>query len=266
MFLHCPLHTDVIPQDRAPAHQHARGGQIHQPVEDGQRVVVERKEAQEHERRKQRHAHVRGAPAGRPQEDLGRLTLQREAVEHTRARKQALVAAAPGAGDDDGVDQAGDRADPRGAGRDDEGGLSGGAALVAQAGVVAGHQHADDEDGEYVKQEDAGENLLTGTGDGATRVLGLGGGHGDGLNAGKGENGRGHDAPEAQEFSPVARGDILDEGAWGLPVKKPNARGARDAAQVNDEAENDEEDNEKDLEDSEEILDFTEDWSGLVYT
>lgn len=259
LFPHCPLHTDVVEQDGTPAHQHPRGRQVHEPVEDGQGVIVQSQESEEHEGGEQHDADVRRPPAGRAQEDLGGLSLQRETVEDARARQQALVAAAPGAGDDDGIDQAGDGADAGGGGGDDEGALRGGAAFVPQARVVASDEHADDEHRKHVEEQHADEDLLARARDGAAGVLGLGGGHGDGLDARKREDGRGHDAPEAEEFPPVARGDILDEGAGVLPVEKANARGSWDAAEVDDEAEDDEKDDEEDLEDAEKVFHLAKD-------
>lgn len=257
--LHGPPHADVVEQDGTPAHQDPGSRQVHEPVEDGKGVVVQRQERKKHEKGEQRDTGVRRAPCGGAQEYLGRLPLEREPVEDTGAGQKALVAAAPRAGDDDGVDEARDGADARGGGGYDEGALRGGAALVAQPGVVARDEHADDEHGEHVEQQDADEDLLARAGDGVAGVLGLGSGHGDGLDAREGENGGGHDAPEAEKLAPVSRGDVLDERAGGLPVAEADPRGARDAAEVDDEAEDNEKDDEEDLEDAEEVFNLAED-------
>lgn len=233
---HRQLHADVIKQNSTPAHQHSRGSQIHQPVKHRQRVVVQGQEREKHKDCEQCDTHIWCTPARRAQEDLGCLTLEGKAVEDARSGQQALVAAAPCAGDDNGVDQAGDTPDTGGGGGDDKGGLRGGAALVAQARVVACDEHADDEDGEHVEEQHADEHLLARAGDGLSGILSLGGRHGDGLDARKGEDGRGHDAPEAEKLAPVAGGNVLDKGAWILPVIEADSGCSRDATEVDDKA------------------------------
>lgn len=171
-----------------------------------------------------------------------------------------MVASAPGARDDDGIDYAGDGLDAGGAGGDDERALGGGAALVAEAWVVAGHQHADDEDGEHVKEQNAGKDLLACSRDGAARILSLGGGHGDGLDAGEGKDGTGHNAPEAEELAPVSGGNVFHKGPGVLPVLEPDAFGAWDTAEVDDEAEDDQEYDQQDFEDGKGVLNLAKDF------
>ncbi|TKW49901.1 hypothetical protein CTA1_12675 [Colletotrichum tanaceti] len=256
---HGLLEADVVEQDGGPRHQHAGGGQVDEPPEDGQRAVGQAHEAEGHEAGEEQDADVGGAPGGGAEEDPGGLALEGEAEQHAGAGEQALVGGGPGGGDDDGVDDAGDGGDAGGGGGDDEGALGGGAVGVVEARVVAGDEHADDEDGEHVEEDDAGEDALAGARDGAARVPGLGGGHGEGLDAGEGEDGARHDAPVAEELAPVAGGDVLDKGTRAAPVAEADARGAGDAAEVDDEAEDDEEDDEQDLEQGEEELDLAED-------
>lgn len=160
------------------------------------------------------------------------MPLECQTIQDARTRKQRLVATAPRTGDDDSVDQARNRLDTCSTGSNNKRTLRGGSALITQARVVARHQHAHNEHRKHVKQQDAKKDLLAGARDGAARVLGFGGGHGDRFDAGKGEDGAGHDAPEAEKFTPVAGGDVLDKGAWVLPVEKADARRAGDAAEV----------------------------------
>lgn len=259
LLLHGEFQANVVKQDRAPADKDARRGEIHEPVKHRQGIVVQGQEAEEHECGEKRDADVGRAPRGRPEEDPGGLALECQAVQDPRARQQRLVARAPGASDDDGVDQAGDCLDAGGAGSDDERTLRGGAALVAEAWVVAGHQHAHDEDGEHVEKQDPGKDLLACSGDGATGILGLGGGHGDGLDASEGKDGAGHDAPEAEEFPPVSRGDVLNKRPGVLPVFETDAFCPWDAAQVDDEAEDDQEYDQQDFEDGKDIFNLSKD-------
>lgn len=228
--LHSPLHADVIEQDGTPAHQDPGGRQVHEPVEDGHGVVVQCQERKEHKHGEQRDADVRRPPGRGAQEYFGRLPFQREPVEDAGAGQKALIAAAPSAGDDDGVDEARNGANPRGGGGDDEGALRGSAALVTEPGVVARDEHADDEHGEHVEQQDANEDLLTRAGYGTAGVLGFGGGHGDRLDARKGEDGGSHDTPKAEELAPISRGDVFDERPWGLPVAEADPWCTRDPA------------------------------------
>lgn len=137
----------MICEHRDPRHEHAAGGQVDQPPKHGQGVLRQAHEGQEHEGREQEDAHVGDTPRGGAQEDPGGLPLQRETVQDPGPGEQGLVRRRPGRGDDDGVDHRRDTLEARGARGDDEGTLGGGPRLVVQPGVVARHEHADDEDG-----------------------------------------------------------------------------------------------------------------------
>ncbi|GKT95800.1 hypothetical protein Ct61P_13650 [Colletotrichum tofieldiae] len=153
--------------------------------------------------REEQDADIWCAPRGGAEEDFGGLSFERKAKQHTGTGEQTLVGRRPGGGNDDGVDDAGDCRDAGGRGGDDEGALSGGAGGVIQAGIVARDQHTHDEDGKHVEQHDTRKDTLAGAGNGTTGVLRLGSGHGERLDASKGEDGARHDAPVTQEFAPV---------------------------------------------------------------
>lgn len=199
---HGASQADVVVQDGGPGDEDPRGGEVDEPPEDGEGAAGEAEEAEEHECAEEEDAGVGGAPARGAEEDAGRLALEGEAVEDAGAGEEALVGGGPGRCDDDGVDDRGDEGDARGGGGDDEGGLGGvTGGAVGEAGVVAGDEHADDEDGEHVEEEDAEEDALAGGGDGGAGVPGLGGGHGDGLDAREGEDSAGEGLPEAEEVA-----------------------------------------------------------------
>ena len=204
---HGELEADVVEQDSAPRDEDARGGEVDEPVEDGQGAAGEGHEAKQHEDGEQRDADVGGAPARRAQEDAGRLLLEREAVQDAGAREQALVGRGPGRRDDDGVDDRGDGLDAGGRRGDDEGALRRRARGVAQPLVVARHEHAHDKHGQDVEDDDARKDALAGPRDRPARALRLGRGHGDGFHPGEGEDGARHHAPVSQEPTQVARGD-----------------------------------------------------------
>lgn len=187
------------------------------------------------------------------------MLLQSQTVQHTGAGKQCLVGRGPRRGNDDCVDDGWNGTDACCGRRNDKGALGCVSIGVVEALVVAGDEHADDEDGKHVEEDDADKDVAAGGGDCLARIPRLGAGHGDGLDAGKGEDGVGHDAPVAEELAPVPAGNVLDKGARVLPVFKVDGRGAGDATEVDDEAENDEEDDEEDLEQGKEELDLAKD-------
>ncbi|KAK8930050.1 hypothetical protein VCV18_002717 [Metarhizium anisopliae] len=202
--------------------------------QDGDGVARQAHEAEEAKGHEEKDAGVGHTPGRGPQENLGRLLLDGQAVQHTGAGQETLVGGRPGRGDDDGVDDGGDGGNAGGRGGNDKGALGGVAALPVQAAVLAGHEHADNENGQHVEQHDADKDVLAGGGDGLARV------------------------PVAEEPAPVAGGNVLDKGARVAPVPEVDGRRAPDAAEVDDEAEDDEEDDEEDLEDGKDELDLAE--------
>lgn len=256
---HCQAEADVVDEDGDPGDEDAGGGEADEPVKGGEGAAGQAHEAEEHKDGKQGDAGVGDAPGGGAEEDGGGLLLEGEGVEHAGAGEEGLVGRGPGRGYEHGVDDGGYGGQVGGLGGDDKGALGDGAAAAGEALVVAGDEHADDEDGEHVEEHDADKDVLAGGGDGLARVARLGAGHGDGLDAGKGEDGRRHDAPVAEEVSPAAVGDVLDERAGVLPVGEVEGGHAGHAAEVDDEPEDDEEDDEGNLEQGEEELDLAKD-------
>ncbi len=252
--------ADVVDEDGDPGDEDAGGGEADEPVKGSEGAARQAHEAEEHEDGVEGDAGVGHAPGRGAEEDGGRLLLEGEGVEHARARQQRLVGRGPGRRDEHGVDDGRDGGQVGGLRGNDKGALRDGAAAAAvEARVVAGDEHADDEDGEHVEEHDADKDVFAGRGDGLARVARLGARHCDGLDAGKGKDGRRHDAPVAEEFPPVARGNVLDEGAGLAPVLEVEGRGAGDAAEVDDEPEDDEEDDEQDLEQRKDEFDLAKD-------
>ncbi|KAF5133867.1 hypothetical protein E5D57_004495 [Metarhizium anisopliae] len=223
LLLHGQAQAYVVDEDGDPRDQDAGGCQVDQPPEDGDGVARQAHEAEEAKGHEEKDAGVGHTPGRGPQENPGRLLLDGQAVQHTGAGQETLVGGRPGRGDDDGVDDGGDGGNAGGRGGNDKGALGRVAALAVQAAVLAGHEHADNENGQHVEQHDADKDVLAGGGDGLARVPGLGAGHGDGLDAGKGEDGARHDAPVAEEPAPVAdggdfRGDGQDVAVDEVPA------------------------------------------------
>lgn len=73
--------SNVIEQDGGPRNEHASGGEVDEPEEDGEGAGGERHEGEEHEASVETHAHPGYAPGGRAQEDGGGLPFDGEAVE-----------------------------------------------------------------------------------------------------------------------------------------------------------------------------------------
>lgn len=67
---------------------------------------------------------------------------------------------------------------------DGHGRLEGAAGATDEFGSVRGAGQAEEEGASHVNEDDADKDLADGAGDGNTRVLGLGGGNGDGFDAG----------------------------------------------------------------------------------
>lgn len=246
----------MVDQDGNPADQDAAGRQVEEPVEDRQSAVGQAHEGEEHEGRLEENADVGHAPRCCSQKYFGGLALQCQAVEHTGSCEQSLVGRGPGRRDHDGVDHRGDGLDASTACGNDERALSRCAGLIGEAGVVAGNQHADDEDGQDVEDGDAGKHSLAGVRDRSPRIARLGSGHGNAFDAGEGEDGVGHDGPVAEKLAPAATADVLDERAGVLPVAEADPIHPWDSTEVDDQAQDDEENNEEDLQDGKEELDF----------
>lgn len=126
-----------------------------------------------------RDAHPVGA-----HEDLGGVFLLSHAIQGTGRAEHEGVARTPSARENDEVDDVGHDVDAGASGGDDEGRGGGGVRVGAQQlRVVGGHEHADEEDAEHVKDGHTPEDALGGNGDVAPGALGLGGGLGDILDA-----------------------------------------------------------------------------------
>ncbi|KAI6764611.1 hypothetical protein HG531_012498 [Fusarium graminearum] len=120
---------------------------------------------------------------------------------------------------DTGVDDVGDDADAcdgtsndKGRGRSTGLGRGGKGKLLG----VVWDDHADEEDGETVEEEDSVKCELDGAGDGLARVLGLGDCDTDEFGSEVGKGSVDHAGPEAEESSSVAFHDIRLEGTGEL--------------------------------------------------
>ena len=105
--------------------------------------------------------------------DAGCLPTDGKAIQDAGRAEEERVGGGERAGEDDSVDDRGQRVDAGALDRDDVGRLRGGPGSVEQFGVVVGHEHAGDEDAEDVKDEDAPEHAADGPGDVPARVFRL---------------------------------------------------------------------------------------------
>lgn len=250
------VQTEVVEEDGRPRDEHTATDKVNEPVEDGEGARRERHEGEEREEDERRDGDIRDTPGRGAEEDGRGVALDGETVEDTGSGKERLVRGRPGRGDDHGVDDRGDGLDAGGGRSDDERRGGGGSRVVLDTRVVGRDEHADDEDREDVEDGDTREHALDGLGDRLAGVTRLGGGHGDRLGAGEGEDGIDEHSPEAEEAAPRALGDVGDERARVLPVAETDALDALDAAARRDEAEDDQADNEQDLDDGKAELDL----------
>ena len=238
----------MIEQDSDPRNQDPTRGEVDEPPEDGQSTFRKTHERQEHERAEKQRAHIRRSPGRGSQEDLRRLVLESQTVEDSRAGQQGLIGAGPSRRDDDGVDERWNTIKSRGAGGDDKRRLRSGAVRVVEAGIVAGHEHADDKHGEDVECCHAHKYPLARLWDRHTRISRLRRRHGETLCPGETEHRITHDSPITQKFPPRTRGNEFHKRAGMFPISKADAGGSGDAAEVDDQSQQDQEDDEDDLE------------------
>lgn len=126
---------------------------------------------------------------------------------------------------------------------DDEGtrgGAGGRLGSVHEFLGVVGDEHAEEEDGEDVEEDDTVECQLNCAGDSLSRVLGLADSHTDELGAEIGEGCADEGRPETEEAASVAGVHVGSEGAGALPVAETFAVVVGAAAEDEDGGENDE--------------------------
>ena len=95
--------------------------------------------------------------------------------------------------------------------------------------MVVGDEQADEGEGDDVEEGDAPEDLFDGSGEGAARVGGFGGGEADEFGAGECEGCGDEDGAEALE--------AVVEGAWAVPVPPADVAVVGEAADVDYDAE-----------------------------
>lgn len=105
---------------------------------------------------------------------------------------------------------------------------------------VVGDEHAEEEDGEDIEEDDTVECQLNRAGDSLSRVLGLADGHTDELGAEIGEGCADEGGPETKEATSVASVHVGFEGAGALPVAETFAVVVGATAEDEDGRENDE--------------------------
>lgn len=178
------------------------------------------------------------------------MALLRHSVQCTRRAQHERVTRTPGAGQHDKVDDVRDDLDTGASGGNDKRrGGSGAAVGAQQLGVVGGHQHADEEDGQHVEASNTPKDALGGDGDVATGRLGLGSGLGDVLDATVGVDGVVEGGPEAEELAErAANVEVLDKGAGVAPVLEADDGVVGAAASDNDDGHEVHADDEEDLE------------------
>lgn len=153
----------------------ARGvEQADEPVEDdGAAAGADAQVGEGREARRRQHGEVRHAARAAAPKQRRRAARHRHRVQRAAGHVQHRVAAGPGRGDDDGVDDAVEAADPRVADGHDPGARGGAGAALGEPRVVRGADDADGEGAERVEDEQAPDEARRGAGQVAARGLHL---------------------------------------------------------------------------------------------
>jgi hypothetical protein len=166
------------------------------------------------------------------------MALEHETVQRPGSGEDALVRCGPRGRQHHGVDDRWNRSDARVAGGDDKGALRSSARLVAQARIIARHQHAHNQYRGEVEDGDVRKYPLAGLGDVLARVLRLGRRHGQRFHAGERVDRIGHDSPEAEKATPGTIRDVCDERPGRLPLMESESWLTGHAAEINHQAQN----------------------------